>query len=248
MAGRFGLVLLFIVAQSILDFSDGHMARLLNSATPMGAQLDSLCDAVGFGVAPAIVIYSLIAGSEHDRFAPLAWFAALVYVSCIVLRLARFNAAHDAEDDLPDYERSYFTGVPAPAASWLALVPVEAVLAFGHGWWSSPLFCAMWLIGVGCLAFSRLRTFSFKTVRLGGEHVPWLLLGGVVLIAGAFTVPLLVLLLLDAVYLASIPISALKYRHLRSGRLSRLPRRRVIGVRPRIGKHRGGPISSVTQL
>ena len=247
LAGRFGLVLVFIVAQSIMDFSDGHMARLLNSTSPMGAQLDSLCDAIGFGVAPAIVTYSLISQYDHQRFAPLAWFAALVYVSCIVLRLARFNVALD-DEDVPDYERAYFIGVPAPAASWLALVPLVARLAFGPGWWSSPLFCAIWLIAVGCLAFSRVRTFSVKTWHLSGDHMPWLLLGGVILIAGAFTVPLLVLLVLDAGYLLSIPVSMIRYRGHQLDRPKRAPRRRLVGVRRRGRHRRSGSTAALTQL
>ena len=231
-AGHFVLVLIFVVAQSVLDFSDGRMARLLNSTSPMGAQLDSLCDAIGFGVAPAIVTYSLISSQDHQRFAALAWFAAVVYVSCIVLRLARFNVAHD-DEDIPEYEHGYFTGVPAPAASWLALAPLVARMAFGHGWWSSPLFCAIWLIAVGCLAFSRIRTFSFKTVHLTSEQVPWLLLAGVILIAGAFTVPLITVLVLDVAYLCLIPAAVVTHRRLRQGRPKRPARRRSTGRRLR---------------
>jgi len=236
-AGRFLLVLIFIVAQSVLDFCDGRMARLLNSTSAMGAQLDSLCDAIGFGVAPAIVTYSLIASQDRQRFAELAWFAAVIYVSCIVLRLARFNVAHD-EVDVPDYERSYFTGVPAPAASWLALAPLVGKLAFGTGWWTSPLFCAIWLITVGCLAFSRLRTFSFKTVRLTVDQVPLLLLGGVVLIAGAFTVPLVTVLVLDAIYIALIPVAMSRHHRLRHGRRPRPTGRRSTGPKLNAARRR----------
>ena len=238
--GRFGLVLIFIVAQSILDACDGRVARLLNSTSPMGAQLDSLCDAIGFGVAPALVTYMMIRQQANSHFITLAWFAALLYTACIVLRLARFNVDHD-DEEIPDYEKEFFTGVPAPAASWLALAPLVAQLAFGPGWWTSPPFCAGWLILVGCLAFSRLRTFSFKTVRLRSEQVPGLLLIGAVIIAGFFTEPALTLLVLDVIYLALIPFALVRHRNLRQGRPRRQPRHRATGRRLRNKRPRPAP-------
>ncbi|MDR0436141.1 MAG: phosphatidylcholine/phosphatidylserine synthase, partial [Propionibacteriaceae bacterium] len=164
-AGNYSMVVILIVAEALLDASDGRVARALGATSPMGEQLDSLADAIGFGVGPAIVTYTLISETDHRKLWMLAWFAALVYASAIVLRLARFNTDL-GDDDRPDYMKEFFIGVPAPAASWLALAPVVALLGFGKGWWSHPVVVACWLLLVAALAFSRIPTLSFKKLDM----------------------------------------------------------------------------------
>jgi CDP-diacylglycerol--serine O-phosphatidyltransferase len=209
-------VLAFMAAAALLDGLDGRLARALDAQSAMGAELDSLCDAIGFGVAPAFITYALalstdpverIALVESDpRLATLAWVAPLIYVGAIVLRLARFNTLMNGPDQA-HYTKEFFVGVPAPAAAWLALAPVVGLQAFGEGWWSSPLVCSLWLIAVGCLAFSRLPTFTFKTVHLTQRQVPALLFGAVIAMAGLFTFPYLAIFAFMVVYLAHIPFA-----------------------------------------
>src|ERR1700742_5070824 len=79
-----------IAAAAILDGPDGRAARLLDAQSRMGAEIDSLADAVNFGVTPAIVLYVTMLSTS-----PAGWVAVLLYAVCVVLRLARYNALPD---------------------------------------------------------------------------------------------------------------------------------------------------------
>jgi CDP-diacylglycerol--serine O-phosphatidyltransferase len=199
-------VLLLMAAAAILDGLDGRLARLLDAQSEMGAQLDSLCDAIGFGVAPAFITYFVVANQRGSRFDTLAWLAAVIYAGAIVLRLARFNVLADNPDRL-GIDKEFFVGIPAPAAAWLALAPIVVLGAFGQGWWSHPVACSVWLIAIACLAFSRIPTFTFKTVRLTQQQVPFALFGCLIVIAGLFSFPYTTIMVLLLVYLGHIPFA-----------------------------------------
>ncbi|MDR1450300.1 MAG: hypothetical protein LBI84_08905, partial [Propionibacteriaceae bacterium] len=141
-----------------------------------------------------------------SRFDTLVWLAALVYAGTIVLRLARFNVLQDKPNPL-DIDKEFFVGVPAPAAAWLVLAPAVCRAALGEGWWSHALAHSIWLIAVACLAFSRIPTFTFKTVHLSPRHVPIALFACLVLIAGLFSFPYATIVGLLAFYLAHIPFA-----------------------------------------
>ena len=100
---------LLIFAGMIFDMLDGSAARLTNQTSEMGAQLDSLCDAITFGVAPAFLMLKFSRDHYSSR---LLWVIAVLYVLCALLRLARFNAETDEEDD-----HEAFSGLPSPAAA-----------------------------------------------------------------------------------------------------------------------------------
>jgi CDP-diacylglycerol--serine O-phosphatidyltransferase len=103
-----------IVAAMIFDGFDGYVARISNSASKFGGELDSLCDAVSFGVAPAFLILKMGPGWEprpllHQILAGVA----TLYMVCTILRLARFNV-----DNTPDpAAHKRFRGLPSPAAA-----------------------------------------------------------------------------------------------------------------------------------
>src|SRR5258708_37681157 len=125
---------------AILDALDGRIARILRATSRMGEEIDSLADAVNFGVAPAFIVYGTLL--SHSR---IGWIVVLLYAVCIVLRLARFNAMLDVAK--PDYEKAYFVGMPAPAGAIGAIGPLAAKMQFGNGWWTSET--AGGLRGVG---------------------------------------------------------------------------------------------------
>ena len=79
-----------IAAAAILDGLDGRVARILDAESRMGAEIDSLADAVNFGVTPAVVLYVSLLSTQ-----PAGWVVVLLYAVCVVLRLARFNALLD---------------------------------------------------------------------------------------------------------------------------------------------------------
>jgi CDP-diacylglycerol--serine O-phosphatidyltransferase len=97
----------FIVFAGILDMLDGRVARLSNTGTRFGAELDSLVDVISFGVAPALLIYFLDFASA-GRF---SWILCYIYVTAVALRLARFNVLSAGKPST-----GWFTGMPSPSA------------------------------------------------------------------------------------------------------------------------------------
>jgi CDP-diacylglycerol---serine O-phosphatidyltransferase len=95
----------------VFDALDGQVARLAKSTSDFGAQLDSLCDLVTFGVAPAFLLVKMC---PHFTFEhqDAVWVIAASYAACAALRLARFNVESDEDDD-----HLHFTGLPSPAAA-----------------------------------------------------------------------------------------------------------------------------------
>lgn len=121
---------LLIGAAMICDMLDGQLARLTRRTSDFGAQLDSMCDAISFGVAPAILMLrtAVPALRELDMYVSverIIWAVAAVYVLCAVMRLARFNVEHDSAQ----VGHGHFSGLPSPAA---ASVVVVLVLFFDH--------------------------------------------------------------------------------------------------------------------
>lgn len=197
-----------IATAAILDSLDGPAARLLRSASRVGAELDSLSDAVSFGVAPALLLY-IWALEGHS----LGWVACLVYAVCAVLRLARFNSLLDTAPK--PWAKGFFTGVPSPAGALLATVPLLAYIRFGHGFWSQPWFVGVWAILMGLMMVSRLPTIALKAVRVPTRLILPLLVLLVVGVAALFYEPHLILLLGLGIYLLHLPYAAWKYQHLR---------------------------------
>jgi len=110
------MVLLAMVA----DMLDGRLARMSQSTSSFGGQLDSLCDLISFGVAPAFLMLRLVESELHLRevfwgnmFHRFIWLAALAYLSCAAIRLARFNV----ENDENEMAHMSFAGLPSPAAA-----------------------------------------------------------------------------------------------------------------------------------
>jgi CDP-diacylglycerol--serine O-phosphatidyltransferase len=97
----------FIVFAGILDMLDGRVARLSNTGTRFGAELDSLVDVISFGVAPALLIYFL----DFANAGRFAWILCYIYVTGVALRLARFNVLSAGKPST-----GWFTGLPSPAA------------------------------------------------------------------------------------------------------------------------------------
>jgi CDP-diacylglycerol--serine O-phosphatidyltransferase len=109
MNGRFDQAALGVFCAMVLDSLDGRVARMTNTQSAFGEQMDSLSDMVSFGAAPALIGYEW-ALKGLGRW---GWFAAFVYCSCAALRLARFNVNTGVVD------KRYFQGLPSPAAAAL---------------------------------------------------------------------------------------------------------------------------------
>lgn len=199
------------VLAAILDGLDGRVARLLQGTSKFGAELDSLSDFVSFGVAPAMVLYFWTMQGAGG----FGWALVLLFSVCCALRLARFNTMI-GEPDLPPYAYNFFTGVPAPAAAGLVLMPLVFTIQFGGGLFDRPMVVAIFLMGVSFLMVSKIPTFSFKKVRIPHKWVLPILL--VVGLAAAFLVtePWLTLALVGSCYFCSIPFAVRSFARLKS--------------------------------
>jgi CDP-diacylglycerol--serine O-phosphatidyltransferase len=193
--GEFGDAAGLIILAAALDGLDGRIARRLRSESAMGAELDSLCDFVNFGVAPALILHVWAAGGSGG----LGWIAALVYAVACALRLARFNIG-SRDPALTAQPKTSFTGVPSPAGALLAFLPL---------FWTNLLpglappepVTAVWLTFVAALMVSRLPTPAFRAVSIRPDHARLLLIGVVGLGAALLTYPWLTLVALDLGYL-----------------------------------------------
>jgi CDP-diacylglycerol--serine O-phosphatidyltransferase len=120
----------FILAAMAFDALDGFFARLFKSTGRFGAELDSLCDAVSFGAAPAFLLLQLGPHWDQPILHQLTAAVATLYLMCTILRLARYNV--EAIDGVGSGKR--FRGLPSPAAA--GCLASLAVLAgeLGHNW------------------------------------------------------------------------------------------------------------------
>lgn len=208
MQERWEIAVLAIVVASIFDILDGRVARLLNTTSKFGAELDSLADLTSFGVAPALVFYLWAFQGDASG---LGWIAALVFASCSALRLARFNTM--LEDlNAPKWTKGYFTGVPAPAGAGLALLPLFFFFEFGDAARISPTLLSVWLILVGLLMVSRVPTLAMKGRKVAPVFVAPIMAAVCLLAAGLFTNTWLTLLILSTLYFFTIPYGWYSYR------------------------------------
>ncbi|MGW0018954.1 CDP-alcohol phosphatidyltransferase family protein [Rhodococcus sp. NPDC003382] len=199
--GELGTALGMIGAAAVLDSLDGRIARLLDATSKIGAELDSLSDAISFGVAPALVLYvTLLDGSAFG------WIITLLYAVSMVLRLARFNTLLE-DDSIPAYAREYFVGVPAPAGALIVLSPIAAYIQWGDGWWTSYPAVAAWTLITAALVVSTIPTLAMKSVSVPPRLAVVLLVLVALAAAALVTYPFVLMLVLVAVYLAHIPFA-----------------------------------------
>jgi CDP-diacylglycerol--serine O-phosphatidyltransferase len=201
--GRIELALYFVLLAVFLDAADGKLARFLDSASPFGAELDTLADFFNFGIVPGMLLYNtLYVGTD---FASLGWLATLVLAVCCALRLARFNLSLRGTE-VALKKDDYFVGVPAPALACLALMPVFLHL-YGMKDTDLPVLRAFYIIGVGLLAVSTVPTVSIKHASIRRAHLPFAVVGAVVLVVCLMVYTWPTMIAANLLYLASLPLT-----------------------------------------
>lgn len=205
--GQWAAAVLAGTGAGLLDTLDGRIARLLKGSTKLGAELDSLTDLVCFGVMPGVVVY-LWSLSSAPKF---GWLAALLYVCCCALRLARFNSMLE-DPDKPAWSAHFFTGFPAPFAAGMAMWPVVLSFITPWEWVRDPLFAGGVLLTASAMMIARVPTFSLKRIRFTGAQVPAVMLGAVAAIAFAISAPWWAFSALMAAYIISTPFAVLMHR------------------------------------
>ncbi|HSO43830.1 MAG TPA: phosphatidylcholine/phosphatidylserine synthase [Rhodospirillales bacterium] len=216
---RFGLrgawdhAVLAILAAGVLDGLDGRIARILKGASKFGAELDSLSDFMCFGVAPAFLLY-LWALGDAGRF---GWALVLVVCICCALRLARFNTADEA-DEAALVDRNFFVGVPSPAGAGIVLLPLVLWLQTDADIFRHPITVAVFMVAGAGLMVSRLRTYSFKKIRIPEGWVLFTMLSVGLYLALLVSAPWTTMTVTLIAYAATFPFSVRTYARLSQSR------------------------------
>ncbi|MCV3769482.1 MAG: CDP-diacylglycerol--serine O-phosphatidyltransferase, partial [Wolbachia pipientis] len=181
---------------------------ILKSTSNFGAQLDSFADFLNFGTAPAFLLYFW----KLKEIKVIGWILVMIYVICISIRLAKFNVLLNVEQF--DWEKFFFSGVPAPICALLSLLPI--IVTF-HSQESKHLLLmekffnikniACYFLSISFLSVSHIPTFSAKYI-----YIPRNLSYIFVSLFGVFIVffvskPWITLPILSIVYTLTIPIS-----------------------------------------
>lgn len=192
----------------VLDGLDGRIARMTNTVSDFGREMDSLADVITFGIAPAVLAYTwgvqfvTPGGLLLDH--RLGYFLAFVFLLCGAARLARFNVQTNPVPKNPGRpDRKYFVGLPIPAGAAMVAAVVYACDSEPLQWW---IYSVLWLALLGLLSFLMVSTWrypSFKNVNLTGPRSPLtvILFGALIYMIWNFSQP--VLLALATTYVAS---------------------------------------------
>jgi CDP-diacylglycerol--serine O-phosphatidyltransferase len=165
MNGRFDMAAAGVFSAMVLDSLDGRVARMTNTQSAFGEQMDSLSDMVSFGAAPALIAYEW----TLKGLGRWGWIAAFVYCSCAALRLARFNVNTGVVD------KRYFQGLPSPAA---------AALVTGFIWlmdeYQIKPYEVMWImfavqLYAGLTMVTNVPFYSFKDIHMK-KSVPFVVI------------------------------------------------------------------------
>ncbi|MEO8859018.1 MAG: CDP-diacylglycerol--serine O-phosphatidyltransferase [Burkholderiaceae bacterium] len=177
MNGRFDMAAIGVFCAMVLDSLDGRVARMTNTQSAFGEQMDSLSDMVSFGAAPALISYEW-ALRGLGRW---GWIAAFVYCSCGALRLARFNVNTSVVD------KRYFQGLPSPAAaaivaSFIYLMNDLGVKGPSVSWEMFAL-----VLYAGLTMVTNVPFYSFKDIGMR-KSVPFIVIVAVALGIGAVSI------------------------------------------------------------
>jgi len=200
--GAFAMAGYIILLAMIADMLDGRLARMSQSTSSFGGQLDSLCDIISFGVAPAFLMLEVLEKYKlaDETFLNVAfasflqrfiWLAAAAYISCAAIRLARFNVENEEDESA----HMSFIGLPTPAAAGvvvsLVILHQEIILpelsvgnspAYLRFCENAVIYALPFLIlGAAVLMVSRIRYPHIINQYIKGKkpfaHLMWLLLG-----------------------------------------------------------------------
>lgn len=184
-----------IAVAAVADFCDGLAARALKAYSNLGKELDSLCDLVSFGVAPAVMVYKCFAADPVT--APISYLAILIAV-CGALRLARFN--------IDDRQTTSFIGLPIPANAlfWIGLTAMFCINPAMLGW--VPVAIIIIVESLLMVLPVPLVSLKFKNLRWRGNVRRWLTIAAAVVCVATMGVPGLMWTIAAYVLISQMPV------------------------------------------
>jgi CDP-diacylglycerol---serine O-phosphatidyltransferase len=211
----------------LLDGLDGRIARMTNTTSDFGREMDSLADVISFGMAPAVLAFvwgvafidAGLGAAIHDQILRIGSFVAFVFLLSGSARLARFNVQkHPIPKNPGRPDRKYFVGLPIPAGASMVASVVYVSDSTPVTYWPLTLAWMALLLLLSFLMVSTWRYYSFKDISLLRPRSPLtvILLGSLIYLIWNYSQPVLVTC--AAVYVASgivIRIGGIVRRRLR---------------------------------
>ena len=188
-AEQFGVAAKAIGAAVLLDGLDGRIARMTNTTSEFGREMDSLADVVSFGMAPAVLAFawgvqfldSGMGEKIRSQIFNAGYFISFLFLLCGAARLARFNIQKNPIPKNPGRpDRKYFVGLPIPAAAAMVAAVVWAFDAQPLAWWQLSVLWLGLLLLLGFLMVCTWRYYSFKGINLSKPYTPL-----IIILAGA---------------------------------------------------------------
>lgn len=180
MNGRFEQAAIGVFCAMVLDSLDGRVARMTNTQSAFGEQMDSLSDMVSFGAAPALIVYEW----ALKGMGKAGWIAAFVYCSGAALRLARFNT------NIAVVDKRFFQGLPSPAAAALVMGLIWVVTDMGESAKTLPWMVWMafgFTLYAGLTMVTNIPFYSFKDVNFR-KTVPFIVVVAIALGIAVITI------------------------------------------------------------
>jgi CDP-diacylglycerol---serine O-phosphatidyltransferase len=201
-----------IAGAILLDGLDGRIARMTNTTSDFGREMDSLADVISFGIAPAVLAYAwgvqfidpLVSETVRRHITDAGYFIAFLFLMCGAARLARFNIQKNPIPKNPGRpDRKYFVGLPIPAAAGMVAAVVYASDAEPIAWWPLSIAWLALLLLLGFLMVSTWRYYSFKGINLSKPYTPLIVVALAAVIYGIWNYSQPMLLLAASAYVAS---------------------------------------------
>lgn len=169
---HFELAAIYIGISVFVDGLDGRIARMTNTVSDFGRELDSLADVISFGIAPGVLAFawgvqfvdwSIVDPTMRVQLQRGTYFITFLFLLCGASRLARFNISENPIPKNPGRpDRKYFVGLPIPAAAGMVAAVVYALD-------SQPLrvwyFAVAWMALIGLLAFLMVCTWRYRSFK-----------------------------------------------------------------------------------
>ncbi|HWC99737.1 MAG TPA: CDP-diacylglycerol--serine O-phosphatidyltransferase [Candidatus Sulfopaludibacter sp.] len=218
-----------IGAAVVLDGLDGRIARMTNTTSDFGREMDSLADVISFGIAPAFLAWAWgvnfvgvgMAPEFLDHIHNAGAFLSFLFLICGAARLARFNIQHNPIPKNPGRpDRKYFVGLAIPAGAAVIASIVYACGGKPLSWWPISVAWMALLVLLGFLMVSTWRYYSFKGINLNKAYSPLILILCAAFIYGLWNYAKVLFLIMALSYMLSgiiIRIGGIVRRRLRHG-------------------------------